>query len=899
MGVNWAHLCHFCGWHRAASSATMLDPVCESCGGTLRAVEADDLERVRLEDAEVPHVAGVSRDATGIFAALVSLPWFLPLLGVDLGDVVFVVPVVLLSFAAHRALAASRREPEWRWAWLALVVATATAAAASVFAVFSAVWGDGVGDAVFQAALSSSVALLLATAAIAVRALAGVGWERTVDAALLCLVAIALTVYFVVVPGVETGDVTLTTIVVVDLCAFGLVALSAVAQGGRRRRAGAWWVMGAIGAVVVGDSLVAATAAGDMAASPGLTAVLWAVAGYCIASGAETGFSGRRGRSRAPAQASDQATRGWVMLRVVLPLVAVLSFPVVAVWLSLRDGLPDWGWAYFGAFFVSALILAFGRQALLLVEHQRNIVRERGLRREATQRNEELEALTGLATTMTQTLEEAPIVEQALGVLASAASATSGALMTAGPGGAMQLTAATGAWHAERTWAAAIPGEDGRTTVVTRGGRSILRVPLAARGHAIGTVTLVRPAAQPFDERGVALLRLLVDQMAVAVQNARDYREKLEQAIRDPLTGLYNRRFLLETLRKEAERAARYGSEASLVIFDVDDFKDINDTFGHAAGDEVLRRIGQVVTGLIRPVDSFARIGGEEFALLMPETPQMDALLVAERVRTSIGREKIVESRRITISGGLASCPGDTMDPEELQQKADAALYWAKRNGKDLCAVASEISVEEGESVSDRRIAQLYALVAMIDETHLHTRDHSENVASYALALGQELGLERTEIARLRRAAMLHDIGKVGVASAVLDKPGPLDDEEFAQIRSHPEVGGRILSHAGLREEAAWVRAHHERFDGRGYPDGLAGGDIPFQARIIFVADSLEAMTSDRPYQAGRTVAEAVAELRACAGTQFDPAVVDAVERLVREERLTVMALRKGTAVRS
>ncbi len=523
-------------------------------------------------------------------------------------------------------------------------------------------------------------------------------------------------------------------------------------------------------------------------------------------------------------------------------------------------------------------------------------MRERSLRREATRRSEELEALTGLATTMTQTLEEAPIVEQALGVLASAARATSGALQTVEEDGSIQLKAATGVWHTERTWAGLAKADDHEITVFTRGGRSILRLPLAARGNHIGTVTLVRPAEKPFNERGVALLRLLVDEMGVAVQNARDYREKLEQAIRDPLTGLYNRRFLLETLRKEVQRAARYGSEASLIIFDVDDFKQVNDTYGHARGDDVLRRIGEVVTGLIRPVDSFARIGGEEFALLLPETPQMEALLVAERVRATLGRESIIPDRRVTVSGGLASCPADTLDADELQRKADAALYWAKRNGKDLCAVASEVTVENHDSVSDRRLAQLYALVAMIDEAHLHTRDHSENVASYALALGQELGLEREHLVRLRRAAMLHDIGKVGVASAILDMPRALTDEEFAQIKTHSEVGGRILAHAGLTEEASWVRGHHERFDGRGYPDGLAGEDIPFEARIIFVADSLEAMTSDRPYRDGMSVPEAMAEVRACAGTQFDPTVVDALERLVGENRLAIMALRSEAA---
>ena len=865
----------------------MLDPTCEDCGGHLRPVAGADLERVLLEDAEVPHIAGVSRDATGVFAGLVMFPWLLPMFGVHVGDIVFLVPLVLLAFAANRAHAASRREPAWRWCWRALTAACVAAAAASVVAVASAVVLDGVGAATFYVGATASAALIVATLALAARALPGVGWERVVDALLLCLVLAAVAVYFVVVPGLQDGNQALTLVVMMDLVALVVAAVCAVALNDRGRVVAAWWLTGGMVAVLVGDSLVSASAAGTLSSTPGLTAVLWAIAGYAIASAAEGGFDATGGRTFA----AEDVQRRWVFARVVLPLAAVLSFPAIGLWLELRGDLTAWGTLYFGVFFFSSLVLAFGRQALLLVEHRRNAVRERRLRHEALERNEELEALTGLATTMTQTLEEAPIVEQALGVLATAARASSAALHTTDAEGATTLKAATGAWHTERVWAKGREGVSD-TDAYTRGGRAILHVALSARGHRIGTVTLLRPEQEPFDERSVSLLRLLVDQMGVAVQNARDYREKLEQAIRDPLTGLYNRRFLLETLEKEVQRAARYGSEASLVIFDVDDFKQINDTYGHAAGDEVLRRIGQIVTEMIRPVDSFARIGGEEFALLMPETPQMQALLVAERVRATIGRQSIIAGRRVTMSGGVASCPHDTIDAAELQRKADAALYWAKRNGKDLCAVASEVTADESNPFSDRTLSHLNAIVAVMDEASLQTRNHSENVASYAVALGQELDLDGEALVRLRRAAMLHDIGKIAIDAAILDKPAALTDEEYRLVQTHSDLGGRILARAGLADEAVWVRAHHERFDGNGYPDRLAGEAIPLHARIIFVADSFEAMTSDRPYRLGMSVADALAEVRACAGTQFDPVVVAALERLVADDRLAVMALR-------
>jgi putative nucleotidyltransferase with HDIG domain len=183
-------------------------------------------------------------------------------------------------------------------------------------------------------------------------------------------------------------------------------------------------------------------------------------------------------------------------------------------------------------------------------------------------------------------------------------------------------------------------------------------------------------------------------------------------------------------------------------------------------------------------------------------------------------------------------------------------------------------------------------MVAGIDAQHLHTRDHSENVASYAVAIGQALGLEPARIVKLRLAALLHDIGKVAVDDGILSKPSGLTDDEVAQIRVHPEIGATMLNHAGLREESRWVRHHHERMDGRGYPDGLAGHAIPLESRVLFVADAFEAMTSDRPYRRGMPVPDAVAELRTCAGSQFDPAVVDVLEALIANERLAVLALR-------
>jgi diguanylate cyclase (GGDEF)-like protein/putative nucleotidyltransferase with HDIG domain len=891
--VEYVHYCVYCSWSREASSLTMLSPRCDRCGCALRADRREAFRRIAptLRESSVP----IQRrtDTTAVFACLVSVPFLLPLFGVHVTDVAFAVPLVMLLFAAVRCARASAVSTARRGMWRSLAAACALAGAASVLALVSAVVG-GTLTAAFYLGTLGSLGLLTAALFLAPRALRGAQLERVVDALLWCAVIAALGTYIVVIPGFARGDAVLTCVFLIDLFALIVFLLAVIVRREPEHRGIGWWLAGAVFAAAVGDGLVAMHSSGSVSSLPALAAVLWAAAGFGLATAAEREAPDPEESS----EPADEATGArWLMGRVLLPMTAVVSFPALGLVVWLDEGrLDGWQLAFFGAFFLFALVAAFGRQAYLLLDNRRAVTRERRLRKEVMSRNAELEALTGLATTMTQTLEEAPIIEQALGVLHLAARASSSALHTAGSD-RPELLATTGDWQDDEPWVGAPPKDAEPVEIRTRGGRSIARFQLSARGHTIGTVTLVRSAGEVLPDEGVRLLRLLVDEMAVAVQNARDYRDKLEQAIRDPLTGLYNRRFFFEALDKEVGRHERYGSSASLVMFDVDDFKQINDRHGHAAGDDVLRKIAHIGQGLLRPADSFARIGGEEFALLLPETLQLDALLVAERFRTAVGRSTMLPNRRVTLSGGVSSCPQDATSREELEKKADAALYWAKRNGKDLCAVASEVVQKDDDSTEgDGMLAHLYAMVASIDARELVTRDHSENVAAYAVAIGQELGMDRERIMALRRAALLHDIGKITVAASILSKPGRLDPQEWTQIHRHPAVGATMLAHAGLPEESRWVHHHHERIDGNGYPDQLVGNQIPLEARIIFVADSFEAMTSDRPYRAGMDVAEALAELRRGAGTQFDARIVDVLTELIGRGELAVLALRAERA---
>jgi diguanylate cyclase (GGDEF)-like protein len=857
----------------------------QECGSPLRSATEADLRDFDPDREGVVPPASKSPDVTGVFGLFVLLPLLLPAVGIKVGALAFGVPFILIAFGAVRAAKAASRARSRRPLWALLTGGAALAALSSVLMIVTTITGSFT-LAGFYLGFAASVALLAAMYAFARSTVKAVRLERSVDAALLLLLVVALSVYFVAIPGFGHGDLVLTLVFVVDLAALVFATVGASMRRTSRHRRLGWGLVGVCGAATLGDGFVTATASGDVHISTSLTALMWAIAGFGVAYSADE-EDPEVDREVEPAESMG---KGWVLLRVVFPLIVVLAFPGVAVPLAASGHLVAWSAGYYATCFVIALVIAFGRQAYLLIDNRLAVARERRLREEAVRRNEQLEALTGLATTMTQTLEETPIVERALDVLRSAARASSSAVHTL-EGSASTLRASSGDWYTEHAWADRSLAAPAEFSVDVRGGRQILTLPLTARDNTLGVVTLLRSVDDVYTDDELEILGLLAGELAVAIQNARDYREKLEQAIRDPLTGLYNRRFFNETLDKEIHRADRFGTPVSIVLFDIDNFKDVNDTCGHAVGDDALRKVGAVVEKLIRPVDSVARIGGEEFALLLPQTAQLDALLIAERIRNAIGREPILAQRRITVSAGVASCPEDATEHDELHRKADAALYWCKRNGKDMCAVATEAAADLGDDLSTS-LSHLYGLVEMIDARHLHMRDHSQTVAKYAMAIGRAFGMSPEQLLKLRRAALLHDVGKVGVPSDILNKPGPLTEAEFEIVRRHSPLGGLMLAHAGLRDESRWVRWHHERVDGRGYPDRLAGDDIPLEARIIFVADSFEAMTSDRPYSLGMDSDSALAELERHAGSQFDAEVVAKLAALVRASELDILALR-------
>jgi diguanylate cyclase (GGDEF)-like protein/putative nucleotidyltransferase with HDIG domain len=349
----------------------------------------------------------------------------------------------------------------------------------------------------------------------------------------------------------------------------------------------------------------------------------------------------------------------------------------------------------------------------------------------------------------------------------------------------------------------------------------------------------------------------------------------------DPLTGLLNRRALEELLDMELERATRGGRPLSVIVGDIDSFAAVNEREGHAAGDNALQLVAGNCLKWKRRIDQAARIGGEEFALLLPETDERGAFIVAERLRRATHRTFAEAAVPVTISFGVASSPAHGTDPVSLLRAADRAVAAAKDLGSDRTVIYSDevartLAQSGGRADGQLQLATVIALAEALDIRDTGTGQHSHTVGRYAELMARELGFAEEHVERVRLAGVLHDIGKIGISDGVLSKPGPLDADEWQEMFTHPEIGARLLSRPEFDDLRAWILAHHERPDGIGYPYGLSGDDIPVEARILAVADAYEAMTADRVYRPALGAEAARAELEGGAGSQFDPEVVSA-----------------------
>ena len=418
----------------------------------------------------------------------------------------------------------------------------------------------------------------------------------------------------------------------------------------------------------------------------------------------------------------------------------------------------------------------------------------------------------------------------------------------------------------------------GRTTT-----NAVLAVSVVALPVLV-TAAVLAPAASL--DRGVyavaaAVIALLMVGRTIvsAVENGRLF----HSSVSDPLTGLYNHRYFHERLATEIGGAERYGETVAVMWLDVDDLSHLNRVAGHQAGDDVLRLVADTLAHEVGDTAVVCRVGGDKFAVIARGMSADAAVLLAGRIEASLASTARTEAAA-SVSGGIAVYPASAVDPVQLARIAERTAQVVRRFGKghirlhEPVDAEDQLAAEEGPyEIEERsRIGTLRALATAVDARREVSGARASAVAALAAALARELGVDEGRVKQIETAALVHDIGMVALTDEVLDKAGPLDTEETAALRSHPALAARIIGQSEPSDATGrWIRHHHERWDGAGYPDGLRAVAIPLEARIIGICDAWAAMVSERPYRRAMTTDEAIAELRACSGQQFDPSLVE------------------------
>ena len=434
----------------------------------------------------------------------------------------------------------------------------------------------------------------------------------------------------------------------------------------------------------------------------------------------------------------------------------------------------------------------------------------------------------------------------------------------------------------------AVGGDIGRLATAD-GITGSVAVPVRLYGRLWGCLGAATDKPSGFRADAEALLERFATITSSALASTDKLATLRRRATTDGLTGLLNRRAFLERLTQEHSRAARHGGGLAVIMFDLDGFKAVNDSHGHHAGDQVLEAVARAFMQNKRACDVPARIGGDEFALLAPETTSDDAVALAERLRGAAAAEMVELGVAITLSAGVTDLRA-AVTPHDLLHLADSALYWAKHHGRDQAvrysAGQEDPFAEQRERIlrRGRAIAGLRALARAVDAKERATQGHAERVAEIAEELARRLGWSLEQSARLREAALLHDVGKIGIPDAILTKAGKLTPHEYEQVKTYTVLGARITEGTLDEDQVRWVRWHHERPDGGGYPDALRGEEIPDGALMLGLGDAFDAMTKGRSYQTARSASHALRELCALAGTQFDRRLVGLLEAWTLEE---------------
>jgi diguanylate cyclase (GGDEF)-like protein len=421
---------------------------------------------------------------------------------------------------------------------------------------------------------------------------------------------------------------------------------------------------------------------------------------------------------------------------------------------------------------------------------------------------------------------------------------------------------------------------------------ALVHLALMAAGYALA-LGLEDPAESPLDGWVATVVTLLVTGLFVSV--VRDRLARLigrlsDAAHRDALTQLLNRRGFQTVFDMELERARRADQPLSLIVGDLDRFKRVNDAYGHAVGDAVLTYVAEAIKRAKRGFDSAARVGGEEFAVLAPDCDEHGAYMLAERIRAAV-HEAVSEKQeeaQLTISFGISTFPLHGQSADGLLRSADQALYAAKRLGRNRSVISSADvpgilarAPRSSNGESHVELAALLNLAEALDVRETGSASHCQRVGRFAELTARELGLPPESVERVRLAGVLHDVGRVAFPDELIAKHGRLTDDDWAWVRAHPAIGARMVETTDYEDIRSWILFHHERPDGRGYPEGRGEDEVPLESAIIAVADAYEAMTSERPYRPAYAAEDAAEELRREAGRQFRSDVVDALLRAV------------------
>lgn len=378
----------------------------------------------------------------------------------------------------------------------------------------------------------------------------------------------------------------------------------------------------------------------------------------------------------------------------------------------------------------------------------------------------------------------------------------------------------------------------------------------------------------------------------ISAKQEKHRKEMQRLAITDELTDVFNQRYFHTTLESEISNSSRNNSSIGLILIDIDNFRMYNDLYGHSYGDTILKNTGAILKKIVNKNDTICRFGGDEFAILILnndlESLEKEAKRLYdeyEKIKNEYYNDSFVD--KITFSIGLSEYPIISSSKEELISHANMALYQSKNMGDDKVHFYQDIMLQIHKSMmSDEQMVGVFkGLLSTIVAKDKYTFGHCERVSTYAVMIAEAMGLELKEIQTILYSGLLHDIGKIELPKAVLNKIGRLTSEEFDLVRKHPINSANILEPlSGIDNLIDYVMHHHERYDGKGYPDGIVGENISLGARILCVADSFDAMVSDRPYRKSMSIEEAFLELERCSGSQFDPKIASLFVRIMRNK---------------